>query len=62
MSNKNNNPEVPHLIPDNQLYQMIHLIKGARDQDFKIGIFPIDENTWIDIGQWAEYKKAVDQL
>ena len=23
----------------------------------KIAVFPIDENSWSDIGQWSEYKK-----
>ena len=55
-------PEVLRLIPDNQFYHMTHLIKNAKDQGLKIGVFPIDEDAWIDIGQWAEYKKAVGQL
>ena len=28
----------------------------------KIGVYPIDDEDWIDIGQWTEYKKAVDRL
>ena len=28
----------------------------------KIGVFPINDDNWIDTGQWAEYKKAVDLL
>ena len=56
------NPDVLNLIPDNQFYHMTHLIKNAKDQGLKIGVFPIDEDSWIDIGQWAEYKKAVGRL
>ena len=28
----------------------------------KIGVYPIDDSSWIDIGQWTEYQKAVEQL
>ena len=28
----------------------------------KIGVFPIDENEWIDVGQWEEYEKAKQRL
>ena len=28
----------------------------------KIGIYPIQEKNWIDIGQWPEYKKINQKL
>ena len=28
----------------------------------KIGVFPIDDNSWSDIGQWSEYKKTLNLL
>ena len=28
----------------------------------KVGVFPIDDETWVDVGQWAEYQKAVKQM
>jgi uncharacterized protein YcbK (DUF882 family) len=28
----------------------------------KVGIYPISENSWIDIGEWSEYKKAIEKL
>ena len=27
-----------------------------------IGVYPIDDDSWIDIGQWAEFRKALAQL
>ena len=27
-----------------------------------IGVFPIDDDAWTDIGQWTEYRKVLDQL
>jgi hypothetical protein len=28
----------------------------------KIGIYPISEDQWIDMGQWNEYQKALENL
>tara|TARA_Y100000588_G_scaffold246622_1_gene261031 strand:- start:19472 stop:20524 length:1053 start_codon:yes stop_codon:yes gene_type:complete len=50
------------LVPSKKLYHMTDLITDAKKQKFKIGLFPIREETWIDIGQWSEYHKAIDQL
>ena len=25
-----------------------------------VGVYTIDEDSWIDVGQWAEYKKAIE--
>ena len=38
---------------------MTNLIKDLKILGKKIGVFPVDENSWIDIGQWSEYQKAV---
>ena len=27
-----------------------------------IGVYPIDDDSWTDIGQWTEYRKALTQL
>ena len=35
---------------------------NAKNQGKKIGVFPIDDDAWIDIGHWAEYKKAIDKF
>ena len=36
--------------------------KDAKNQDKKVGVFPIDDDAWIDIGQWAEYQQQADKL
>ena len=28
----------------------------------KIGVFPIDSESWMDVGQWSEYKNTVELL
>ena len=28
----------------------------------KIGVYPIEDDAWIDIGQWSNYKKVFDKI
>ena len=53
------NPAVLELIPDNQLFHITHLIDKVREKGGVVGVYPVSENAWIDVGQWAEYKKAL---
>ena len=54
--------DVLNLIPDNEHFNITDLIKKIKDSRGKVGVFPIDEKSWIDIGQWDEYQKAVRHL
>ena len=44
----------------NRLKFMLNMINKVNNNE--IGVFPIDEECWIDVGQWAEYQKAVEKL
>ena len=35
---------------------------AAKKNGTRIGVYPIDDEAWIDVGQWAEYQKAVERL
>mgnify|MGYP001244795830 CR=1 FL=1 len=56
------NPSILNFIPENKFYHITNLIEDLLKQNMKIGVFPIDEDEWIDVGEWAEYKKAVERL
>ena len=56
------NPDVLHLIPADKLYHITHLIEDAQKTGKHVGVYPIDDEAWVDVGQWADYQKAVDQL
>jgi dTDP-glucose pyrophosphorylase/predicted transcriptional regulator len=56
------NPDVLHLIPADKLYHITHLIEDAQKSGKHVGVYPIDDEAWIDVGQWADYQKAVDRL
>ena len=56
------NPDMLKLIPANKFYHITHLIEDAKNQGKKVGVFPVDDDAWVDIGQWKEYKKVLEQL
>ena len=41
---------------------MTNLIKDIKKQQKKIGVYPIDDNSWVDVGQWNEYQKTIKKL
>ncbi len=53
------NPAVLELIPDNQLFHITHLIDRVKENGGQIGVYPVSEKAWIDVGQWAEYREAL---
>ena len=56
------NWDVLPLIPKNKPYNFTDLITRARAAGRKIGVFPINEKDWTDIGQWEEYRKCIRKL
>jgi dTDP-glucose pyrophosphorylase len=55
-------PRVLKIIPPNINFDMNELINKAKKNNMKIGVFPISENSWIDIGQLTEYKKLLNKI
>ena len=56
------NPDVLSLISENKVYHITRLIEDVKKEGKKVGVYPIDDNAWIDVGQWGEYKKALEYL
>ena len=56
------NPDVLCQIPIDKYYHITHLIEDVKNEGKKVGIYPIHDDDWIDVGQWAEYKKALEKL
>lgn len=51
--------DVLDLIPDGELFDITDLIEKVKEQNGKVGVFPVSDHAWLDIGEWAEYKKAL---
>jgi len=45
------------IIPTNKKIDFNELINLVKKNKFKIGIYPIEDKNWIDVGQWSEIKK-----
>ncbi len=50
-------PSVLNEIPDNDLFHITHLIDKVKQTGGKVGVFPVSEKSWVDIGTWDEYCK-----
>ena len=49
-------------IPHNKYFNMTDLIDKVRKNNGTVGVYPISEKSWLDTGEWKEYKKTVEQL
>ena len=52
----------PHLIeeiPSDRLYHITYLIEKLIKENRRVGVFPINEGSWTDIGNWDEYFKYI---
>lgn len=54
--------ETLELIPEGEFFHITHLIERVQEAGGRVGIYPISDKSWIDTGEWAEYKKALGQI
>jgi len=55
-------PGVLQHIPADRMYHLTELIEATRDAGGRIGVFPISESSWMDTGEWAEYRRTLLQF
>lgn len=54
----------PHLlneIPKNDFFHITDLIQKIKNRNGKVGVFPVSEKSWRDIGEWDEYLKNKEE-
>lgn len=49
-------------IPENSFFHITHLINKVKKRNGRVGVFPISEGSWTDIGDWDEYSKILNRL
>jgi dTDP-glucose pyrophosphorylase len=52
----------PHLlneIPQNEFFHITHLMEKINARGGKVGVFPVSEGSWKDIGDWKEYLNII---
>ena len=49
-------------IPEKSVFDMPDLIKVLMENNKKVFTYPVNENDYIDIGQWEEYKNVLEHF
>jgi dTDP-glucose pyrophosphorylase len=52
-------PHVLDEIPKDTFFNMTQLIDGILARNGRVGVFPISEGSWTDIGNWDDYQKCI---
>lgn len=55
----------PHLldkVPENTFFHITELIQEILKEGGRVGVFPISEASWFDIGNWSEYNKTLKKV
>ena len=50
------------IIPKNKKFDFTQLIRSAKKQNKKIGVFSSHQNSWLDVGQWNEFNKTIEKF
>jgi NDP-sugar pyrophosphorylase family protein len=56
------NPNVLDFVKPDTFLDMTDLISMLLANNHSIGVFPISEKSWTDVGQWIEYKEALQKI
>jgi dTDP-glucose pyrophosphorylase len=55
----------PHLleeIPTEEFYHITHLMEKIKDRGGKVGVFPVSEGSWMDIGEMNQYELTKERF
>jgi dTDP-glucose pyrophosphorylase len=55
-------PKIIEEINPDEFIHITTLIENCHKKGMKVGIFPISEASWMDMGQWNEYHKTLDEF
>jgi NDP-sugar pyrophosphorylase family protein len=54
-------PSLLNDIPD-EFYHITHLMEKLKTQGRRVGVYPISQNDWKDMGEWTEYLRMIKVL
>jgi dTDP-glucose pyrophosphorylase len=55
-------PEVIADIPRDRVFHIPALVSAVQASGGRVGVFPVSDGSWIDIGEWREYLQAQARL
>jgi NDP-sugar pyrophosphorylase family protein len=50
-------PQLLNEIPENTYFHITNLIENILKRNGKVGVYPVSEKSWKDMGEWSEYYK-----
>ncbi|MFH1846205.1 MAG: nucleotidyltransferase family protein [Candidatus Omnitrophota bacterium] len=55
--------EVLSLIPKDEVLHFTDLMKLVKEEGMgKVGVYPVSEKSWLDVGQWEEYRETIRKI
>ena len=55
-------PSVIKLIPEDSYFDMTDLINSLIKNGKTVGVYPVSEKSWVDVGQWEELDNALKDI
>jgi NDP-sugar pyrophosphorylase family protein len=52
-------PSVLKIIPKETYFEKTDLVREAKLNGVKIGVYPVSEKSWIDVGQWSGFNSVI---
>ena len=49
-------------IPENTFFHITQLIDKVKERNGRIGVFPVSQGSWTDVGEWHEYSGFLEKL
>lgn len=56
------NPEMIELIPEDTFFHMTDLTEKAIEKGYKVGMYPVSEDSFLDMGEFEEMKRMEEKL
>ncbi|MBE6015725.1 MAG: CBS domain-containing protein [Lachnospiraceae bacterium] len=56
------NPDIIKFIPENKFYHMTHLSEYLLSKRMKVGMYPISEDSFLDMGEFEEMSRMEEKL
>lgn len=52
-------PQLIDEVPEGEFFHITQLIENVRSRGGNVGVFPVSEKSWKDVGNWDEYFKLI---
>lgn len=55
-------PKLLSLVPENEFADLPTIIMHAKEKGMRVGVYPVSEKSWLDMGQIKEMEQMIDSL